>query len=216
MTNNAAKIKRLSLAMLILMAGLSISSLFNLGIAGNSVIVGVVWFFIDKGKHPWENSGLDEKAIRKNLSGIKIWLWILLPTMLNFAANGLSTLIMPEFLGHILSRTGHMLSFDKILILLVQLVVAAIGEEIAWRAFFQKQVSKIMPPAIAIVITSVLFSLGHLSSGELPVVIYDLIFVALNSVVYGIVFQKTNNAWISALSHLIANATSILVFVILG
>ena len=215
MTNNGEKIKRLSLVMLILMAALSLTNLFGIALAGYSVIVGVVFFFIDKGKGSWTNSGLDIAAIRNNLSDIKIWLWILLPTVLNFVAVGLSALILPEFIDHVVSRTGQMLSFDKMLLLFVQLAILALGEEIAWRAFFQKQASKALSPAIAIIIASTLFSLGHLSSGALPVVVYDLVFVALNSIVYGIVFKKTNNAWVSALSHLLANATSVILFVLL-
>lgn len=48
--------------------------------------------------------------------------------------------------------------------LLVQLIVFALGEEIAWRAFFQKQFSKMFPYVPSLIISEALFLLGHLNS----------------------------------------------------
>lgn len=47
------------------------------------------------------------------------------------------------------------------------------------------------------------------------IVAYDISFVFINSILYGIIFYKTNNAWISAISHFIANLFSVIVLVFL-
>lgn len=54
---------------MIIMAVVSFSNLFGLQIAGASVIIGVVFFFINKAfvKQPFEDSGFDIKAIGVNL-----------------------------------------------------------------------------------------------------------------------------------------------------
>ncbi|MBN3555795.1 CPBP family intramembrane metalloprotease [Fictibacillus nanhaiensis] len=94
--------------------------------------------------------------------------------------------------------------------LVLQLAVLALGEEIAWRAFFQNQLSKYIPIIPTIILTSIIFSLGHFAVGNAVVVSYDIFFIFINSVIYGVIFYKTNNAWISAISHFIANVFSII------
>ena len=187
----------------------------GLGISGLSVLVGIAAFFILSGKKPGSESGLDFKAMKPQLSHPTLWIWILLPVAANLLSFGIAYVWLPGFISHVAERTEQLLTFDKILLLSVQLMGMALGEELAWRAFFQKRLGEHIPACLAIVLTSLLFSLGHFSSGSALIVAYDLLFVFINSFFYGIVFQKTNNAWISAVSHLIANgaAMALLFFV---
>ena len=116
---------------------------------------------------------------------------------------------------NVLARTEVFVSFDKVVIMIFQLALLALGEEIAWRAFFQKQLSKALPIIPTLLISSVLFAIGHFNQGNAVIVLYDVFFVFINSVLYGIIFRKTNNAWISAISHFVANLFSIIVLVFL-
>ncbi|MEA4822239.1 MAG: CPBP family intramembrane glutamic endopeptidase, partial [Erysipelotrichales bacterium] len=104
-------------------------------------------------------------------------------------------------------------SFDKLAILIIQLAVLALGEEIAWRAFFQKQLCRVLPVVPVLLISSLLFSFGHLVKGNIIVVSYDVFFVFINSIIYGIIFHESKNAWISAISHFAANLFSVIVLV---
>jgi len=203
-------------SILLAMAVISLTQLFGLSIAGVSVLIGILFFFIDKviSKTPSSESGLHIKAIGSNLKEKKIWVWILLPTVLNAVSIALSLLVLPEYIDHVLGRTEIFLSFDNILLLLVQLIVLAVGEEIAWRAYFQKQINRYVAIIPSLLITSVLFSIGHIASGNPTIVLYDIFFVFLNSIVYGIIYNKSKNAWISAISHFTANAFSIIVLVL--
>ncbi|HBC29880.1 MAG TPA: CPBP family intramembrane metalloprotease, partial [Clostridiales bacterium] len=45
------------------------------------------------------------------------------------------------------------------------------------------------------------------------IVTYDIFFVFINSILYGIIFYKSKNAWISAISHFAANLFSVIVLV---
>lgn len=89
------------------------------------------------------------------------------------------------------------------------------AEEIAWRAFFQKQLNKALPIVPVLLISSLLFALGHLREGSTIIVAYDIFFVFINSILYGIIFYKSNNAWISGISHFVANLFSVIVLVFL-
>lgn len=211
-------IKRVPLNAIIIMAMIimsivSFSHFFGLKIAGVSVIIGVVFFFITKAyeKQLYRDSGFDIKAIGANLKDKKIWIWIVLPLIMDAVCFLIAKLFLPEYIAHVLERTESILSFDKIILLVFQLAVLAIGEEIAWRAFFQKQLSKTLSIIPVLVISSVLFAFGHLSAGNVNIVIYDVFFIFINSILYGIIFYKSKNAWISAISHFIANLFSIII-----
>lgn len=206
--NNMIKI-----VMLIIMVLFSLTNLFGVAVAGISVILGVVFFFICKAveRQTYEVSGLNIKSIGEDLKDFKIWLWILMPLAMDVIAITLSKIVLPGYIEHMLLRSASMLSFDKVLILIIQLIFFAMGEEIAWRAFFQKQLKSFLPSVPVLLITSILFSLGHLASGDTIIVVYDLLFVFINSLLYGIVFEKTNNAWISSISHFMSNLFSVLI-----
>lgn len=210
-------IKKLPLIGIIIMAVVSFSNLFGLNIAGISVLIGIAFFFINKAqeKQPFISSGLDIKAIGTDLKDRKIGLWLALPIIMDAVSIIISKMFLPEYIEHVLTRTAIFLSFDKVILLVFQLAVLALGEEIAWRAFFQKQLSKGLPLLPVLLISSVLFAFGHLAMGNITIVIYDIFFVFINSILYGIIFHKTNNAWISAISHFSANLFSVIILVFL-
>lgn len=206
-------IKKLPLAAMLAMAVISFSNLFGLRIAGASVIIGVACFFINNAyeKQPSAGSGLDIKAIGVNLKDRQIWLWVILPLIMDAVSITLARAFLPRYIEHVLARTEVFVSFDRVVLMVFQLAVLALGEEIAWRAFFQKQLSKGLSTLPVLLISSVLFALGHWTQGSTIVVLYDVFFVFLNSILYGIVFYKSTNAWVSAMSHFIANLFSVIV-----
>jgi membrane protease YdiL (CAAX protease family) len=210
-------ILRISKIAIVIMALLSFSNLFGLNVAGISVIAGVVFFFINKAleKQPFKNSGLDIKSIGISLKNRNIWIWIALPLIMDAVSITIAKLFLPGFIEHVLARAEIFVSFDKALLLVFQLAFLALGEEIAWRAFFQKQLCKVFPIMPVILFSSVLFALGHLTAGKPIIVIFDIFFVFINSILYGIVFHKSNNAWVSAISHFIANLFSAIVLIFL-
>lgn len=208
-------INRIFISAIIAMAVISFINLFGITAAGISVCIGVVFFFINNvvTKQGFEGSGLDLKAIRINLQDRSIWFWITLPIIMDAVSILLSQLFLPGYIKHVITRASIFISFDSMtLFLLLQLLVLALGEEIAWRAFFQKQLGNIMTIAPVVFISSFLFAIGHITSGDPVVVMYDVFFVFINSILYGIIFYKTNNAWISTISHFAANLFSIIVF----
>ncbi len=202
---------------LLAMAGISMTQFLGIGIAGVSVFIGISFFFMDRAIHktPFSERGLHDKAIGSNLTKKKIWIWILLPTLFDALSIAGAILVLPGFIDHVLRRTDIVISFENVFLILVQVIVLAVGEEIAWRAFFQKQLTQWLPIIPSLLITSVLFAIGHIASGDPIIVVYDIFFIFVNSMVYGIIFNISNNAWLSAISHCIANIFSIIVLLLL-
>lgn len=195
----------------IFMTIFSLTSLFKIevggekiGLASITLIIGIVAFFVTRKTNDDVNEGLNFKNIFRLLKGKKIIILVLMPTIMNVICFLIAKFFVPEFITHLKARTDF-LSFSMMPILLVQLIIFALGEEIAWRAFFQKQFSKMFPHMPSLIISAALFSLCHLNSGSIIVVMYDLLFVFINAIFYGIVFKRTDNAYISAIAHFIAN-----------
>jgi len=211
-------IKGMTLFALVLMALVSFSNLVGLRIAGISVVIGVIFFFVTRSRDRQllTEAGLDLKALKKNFRDKSLWFWIALPLIMDAISIAISKFFFPEFIEHLLARTEILVSFDILAVMVVQLAILALAEEIAWRAFFQNQVNKGFSVIPAILLTSVIFAFGHLAQGNIAVVMYDLFFVFINSAIYGIIFAKTNNAWASALAHFMANLASIIFLVFLS
>ncbi|WP_031546346.1 CPBP family intramembrane glutamic endopeptidase [Salinicoccus luteus] len=207
-------IGKFALVGVIVMTVLSFANFFGTRIAGAAVIVGVIFFFLHKRRErrSESNSGLDIRAIRRDLKQKGIWFWIILPVIMNALSIGIALIFLPDYLEHVVSRTEAFLSWNLLFLLIFQLAFFALGEEIAWRAFFQKQLGKMMPIFPALLLTSLLFSFGHIVFASPLVVVYDIFFVFINSVLYGIVFYRTDNAWVSAIAHFLANFSSVVFF----
>lgn len=205
------KTSKLVVISIILMTIFSLTSLFKIEVGGQKIgfasitlFIGIASFFVTRKTNNDVNEGLNFKNIFSLLKDKKVIIYVLMPTIMNVICFFLAKLFVPDFITHLKARTDF-LSFSKIPMLLVQLFVFALGEEIAWRAFFQKQFSRMFPYVPSLIISAALFSLCHLNSGSIIVVIYDLLFVFINAVFYGIVFKRTDNACISTIAHFIAN-----------
>lgn len=199
---------------IMIMVFLSFANFTGLRIAGLAVIIGIIFFFVNKWhqKQSARSSGLNIKSIGRDLRQKGIWFWIIFPVIVNSISIGIALLFLPEYLEHVLSRTESFLSWNLLFLLIFQLAFFALGEEIAWRAFFQKQMNLMMPIIPALLLSSLLFSFGHIALGIFSVVTYDLFFVFINSLLFGIVFYKTDNAWISAIAHFLTNFSSLIFF----
>lgn len=209
------KLKKLSLISILLMIAFSLSAFLKLKINGEpltltsiTLLIGIIVFFITR--EPEDKDVMSLKAIPSLLKDKITILLVIIPTLADILCFTLAKWILPEFLEHLSDRTDF-LAFDKFLILLAELIIAALGEEIAWRGFFQTQLSKILPFWLTLLIASVLFAICHMTSGSVIVILYDLLFIAINAVFYGLVYKRTHNIPISTLSHFIANLSGVLV-----
>lgn len=208
------KLTKLQTAVILLaaiMAVLSFTNLLNLQLngeplklAGLSVIVGIIAYFATRTTNENKNDGLNIKAVADSLKDKKIILLVFLSPIMNVICFTVAKFCLPEHIEHLQARAGF-LDSSQLPKLILELGVLALGEEIAWRAFFQKQISKIMPLIPSLILTSALFSIGHFNFGTPLIVLYDLLFIFIDSMIYGLIFRKTDNAWCSFIAHFLAN-----------
>ena len=181
-------------------------------IAGYSVFVGIAFFFISEAvaKTPRSESGLRLHTIVKDLKKPGVIVWVLLPGVSAIVTSVVGNLIFSgEFVDHVMGRAGSVLSFDKTALLIGQVIIAAFGEEIAYRGFFLGKGMKRFPFWPCAVVSSVVFAAGHIATGNIGLVAYDVACVFIDSLIFSVIYHKSGNCVISTLSHILGNAISI-------
>jgi len=180
--------------------------------AGLAIIFAIPYLLIERiiNKKSHEDIGF---KIKNTWNDVKSYWWLILaPVIMGILTIFLAKTILPEFYTHVLERIRPMISFNKALAIIpLQLLVLAFGEEITFRAFLQTKFCNIVSPVWAIIFTSVIFALAHFSMGSPLVIIYDLIFIFIDSILYGLLYQKTQNIYVCTISHFLANLAGIYV-----
>ena len=157
------KIKKKPLVAMSLMAIFSLASLFNfslgeknISLASLTLIIGIPMYFIAYRTEKTEGCSdlLDIKAIPHALKDKRVIFLLFMPIVMNVVCNIIAKLILPEFIQHLRMRTDF-LTINNMPVLIIELLIAALGEEIAWRAFFQNQLTKSVPFALALIVSSV-------------------------------------------------------------
>ena len=202
---------------LIVMILLSFTNLLNikidgeiLNLSGLSVIVGVVAYFVTRKTNKTKYEGFNIKTVFKDFKNHpKAIVFAILPFITCILSTVIANKFLPEFNEHVNNRASFAISGDLIKTILI-MAVLTLGEEIAWRGFFQKQTTKIIKFIPSIILTSLLFALGHFSAGSFAIVAYDLLFVFIDSSLFGLIFKETDNAWCSWIPHFLADILGVL------
>ena len=214
------KISKSVIIFLIVMILLSFTNLLNikvdgevLKLSGISVIVGVVAYFVTRKTNKTKYEGFNIKTIFKDFKEHpKAIVFAILPFITCILSTVIANKFLPEFNEHVNNRASFAISGDLIKTILI-MAVLTLGEEIAWRGFFQKPTTKIIKFIPSIILTSLLFSLGHFSAGSFAVVAYDLLFVFIDSSLFGLIFKETDNAWCSWIPHFLADILGVLLII---
>lgn len=95
---------------------LSVLSLFELSIAGISILVGVIGFILYRSKRQ-DLFGSHELSLPRFIIEFKMkpnWFWLVLPLIMNVLSLSIAALFLPEFFTHLQERTEVALSFQVI------------------------------------------------------------------------------------------------------
>jgi len=214
------KNNKLVLVFLIVMVLLSFTNLLNIKIDGEvlklsgiSVIVGVIAYFVTRKTNKTKYEGFNIKTIFKDFkNNPRALLFAILPFVTCILSTVIANKFIPEFNEHVNNRASFAIS-DNLIKTILTMAVLTLGEEIAWRGFFQKQTTKIIKFVPSIILTSLLFALGHFSTGSFVVVAYDLLFVFIDSTIFSLIFKETDNAWCSWIPHFLADILGVLLII---
>ena len=214
------KNNKLVLVFLIVMVLLSFTNLLNIKIDGEvlklsgiSVIVGVIAYFVTRKTNKTKYEGFNIKTIFKDFkNNPRAILFAILPFVTCILSTVIANKFIPEFNEHVNNRASFAIS-DNLMKTILTMAVLTLGEEIAWRGFFQKQTTKIIKFVPSIILTSLLFALGHFNTGSFIVVAYDLLFVFIDSTIFSLIFKETDNAWCSWIPHFLADILGVLLII---
>ena len=182
--------------------------------AGYSVLIGIAAFFIDCfiGKKHVDENGLSFTSLHKDLKKPGVLLWMALPIVTAILSILLGDLFFGNtFHEHILTRAGAMLQYKNIPLFIMQVIILALGEEIAWRGFFVGKTMQKVPFVIIMIVSSMLFAMGHLSTGTWKLLLFDILFVFIDSCIFAVIFKKSDNCAVSAIAHIVGNCVGIAV-----
>ena len=179
------------------------------------IVVVIAYLFVQRRicKLSYADIGFKHKNIIDDLK--KYWWLVLLPVLSGFLALAISKVVLPEYYLHVLERTNMTELLSNVFLFVALLLVLSLLEEMTYRAILQNTISKFTKPIIGIIITSILFAISHYSAGPTSIVVYDLLFIFIDSVIYGFVFERTKNIYMGWLSHFIANFASFLFLLLL-
>ena len=222
MIEKKQKISKAVAIFLIVMTVLSFANLIRIEIdgsllklAGLVVIIGVVAFFVTRGTNDSKDEGLDIKTVLSKMKSKKVIILALIPIVIDVMQIVIEKAFFPEILEHTVARIPFEIDPAKVVPIILQLLLLPLGEEIALRAFYQKQMNKLTGFAPALIIASFIFAIGHFSYGNPAIVVVDLAGVFIDSIFYGLVFKETDNAWCSWVSHSLADIAAVIVVMII-
>jgi membrane protease YdiL (CAAX protease family) len=178
-------------------------------IAGLFNIIAIVYLFIERRKRgrTWEDIGFKSKSIMTDIKNN--WHWIItVGVIIQFSVITIAKYFIPGYFEHVQARIPLM-NLSQMVPLLTMIFIGTFAEEIVYRGFFQERISWFIKPAYAIVFVSIVFGIVHYSSDTIPIVVYDIGTIFIDSIIYGIIYNRTKNIYVSWIAHLLADLVGI-------
>lgn len=118
-----------------------------------------------------------------------------------------------QLLGFDLTDTSNIPQLElyfSIPSILILIIIQPIAEEIFFRGFLLDKISYLFGKNYAIIFTSILFGLAHLSYGN----IYPAFLTSVIGLLLAILVIKTNNLYSSIIAHILFNIASFSIYII--
>ena len=145
------------------------------------------------------------------------WLYILLVVFVTPSITLLiGKLFLPDYFAHVLERVAPYVKMDSLDTLFGQLFILAFGEEIVFRAFLQGKLSQFIKPWLAILLSSIVFVALHFTPGVLIIVVMDLLSVFIDSLLFGIIYERSKNVLASTVAHFLGNSFAMVLLLIIS
>lgn len=181
---------------------------------GLSLLLQIGYMIIDARfrKRTWIELGFHVRAVPAAL--VKNIGWILLVgVIIQAVAVFGSYYLLPEYTRHVIERVPFDInSLNTGLFIL--LGVSILGEEVIYRALFQSRLADHLPAAAAILLSSLVFTLMHFAPGPALIVVIDLLFVFIDSVIFGMIFHRSRNVFVAWTAHFLGDIVA-LIFVLM-
>lgn len=175
-----------------------------------SMVIPVIYFFVTQKRNGkrWEEVGFPRRNLKQQFSNV-LMLVLFTGVVTQLIPVLVIPILYPGFTEHIISRIPLMDSSIKSISMLVLLygsmIFTTLGEEIVYRGLFQTQIKRKTSSMSAILLVSLLFAGLHWFTGNRIIVLIDLGFIFIDSIVYGVIWEKSKSLIPCWLTHLCAN-----------
>ena len=172
---------------------------------------------------PWQELGLKHGFVKDFKKvwyyfGIDAFLFQILPPTF-----GLAIIFgyYPELVSHITGRLsinfGSLEGISAVVTLLVAALFLTLMEEVVFRVTIQERLSWYIGTPAAILSAALLFGLVHAvgTSGSLPIILLDVIGVAIDGVFFGIIYSKTHNLALTWATHYFADVVGLIALILI-
>lgn len=156
----------------------------------------------------WADYGFSLRSIPTGMRSTLGWsLLVIFGTQAIFVFG--EYFFLPDVFQHIFAR----LPVDMRIInaaVVITLVIGTFLEELIFRALFQNRLTAFVSPPIAISLAALTFALAHYSPGPALVVFVDLFSVFIDGLLYGVIYQRSKNIFVSWIPHLLADVVALI------
>lgn len=173
------------------------------------IVFPLIWYFVIN-KYDKENILKNLKLTKENIE--KGILWGIITVIIAFVIIIIIGGVL-QLLGFDLTDTSNIPQLElyfSIPSILILIIIQPIAEEIFFRGFLLDKINKILGKNNAIILTSILFGLAHLSYGN----IYPAFLTFIIGLLLAILVIKTNNLYSSIVAHIIFNIASFSIYII--
>lgn len=180
----------------------------------------IIFLFVEHRKKGWPKTiiGLKKGAFRQDMKNN--WGLVLL---VGCITQILSILLMvwfqPNTITHIINRIPLLgdgsINIINIITLFVMLVFSTLGEELVFRDLLQNRLGWYIPPIAANLIISIVFGILHYSPGIIAIILFDIIPIIIDSIIYGLLWERTKNITIPWVAHWMADWVGLICLIML-
>ena len=183
---------------------------------GIAIWLGVAMFFVNR---LWDSLGCSHVTRSWKRGGIL--LLMVLPAALELFAGVLTGLVLPHYYGIVLGPLGAYISVAREYRPALWLtLLMAVAEEVGWRAYFQSMLIKLLKTraVVGILLSAIIISIAGLMLRPdiklmpLDVVVWEYVFVFIQSLLFGVLFYRTKSLYVVVFSHILAIVLPCLIF----
>jgi membrane protease YdiL (CAAX protease family) len=160
-------------------------------------------------KRSWSDLGFKFSTFWKDLRAN--WFWFILVGLVSqiFVALWAKS-YFPAYLQHVQARLpfGDGVGWA---VLIPLLAVFLFGEELTYRTLIQGRLTTFVGTVTAIIAASILFGLTHFAPGAFLIVLAEFGFIFIDSILFGIIYARSNNVIITWSAHLIGDILGLLI-----
>ena len=165
-------------------------------------LIPVVYLLVERPlrRHTWADIGFKFSTFWQDLRDN--WGWFLLAGVIIQPLTAfLARSFAPAYLQHVISRLPFPQDINWFVLIPV-LAISLIFEEMTFRSLIQGRLTPFIGKTSAIVLTSFLFAIAHFNPGVFSVVAIDLVTLFIDSILYGIIYARSNNLIVVWVAHL--------------